>query len=144
VSILAAAVVVVVVTVPMAVMVAAMAVVAVVRAVLLLATLVEGMVEYLLDVPLKKLVADADWRGEVMKVSAALVGVLVALLAGLDIFAPILGDRAPLLNQVLTGLVIGRGANYAHDLVSGFGSLGKAPVVNLSAEIGEFGDVKQG
>jgi hypothetical protein len=118
--------------------------VAVVTAVLLLATLVEGMVEYLLDVPLKKLVADADWRGEVMKVSAALVGVLVALLAGLDIFAPILGDRAPLLNQVLTGLVIGRGANYAHDLVSGFGSLGKAPVVNLSAEIGEFGDVKQG
>jgi len=118
--------------------------VAVVTAVLLLATLVEGMVEYLLDVPLKKLVADPDWRGEVMKVSAAAVGVLVALLAGLDIFAPILGDKTPLLNQILTGLVIGRGANYAHDLVSGLGSLGKAPAVNLSAEIGEFGDEKQG
>jgi hypothetical protein len=118
---------------------------AVVTAVLLLATLVEGMVEYLLDVPLKKLIKDEDWRGEAMKVSAALVGVLVALLAGLDIFAPILGDKTPLLNQLLTGLAIGRGANYAHDLVGGLGSLGKAPpIVNLSAEIGEFDDEKPG
>lgn len=107
---------------------------AVVTAVLLLATLVEGMVEYLLDVPLKKLIKDEDWRGEAMKVSAALVGVLVALLAGLDIFAPILGDKTPLLNQLLTGLAIGRGANYTHDIVGGLGGLGKSP------PIGEFGD----
>jgi hypothetical protein len=46
---------------------------------------------------------------------------------------------------LLTGLAIGRGANYAHDLVGGLGSLGKAPpIVNLSAEIGEFDDEKPG
>lgn len=118
--------------------------VTVVTAVLLLATLVEGMVEYLLDVPLKKLIADADWRGEVMKVSAALVGVLVALLAGLDIFAPVLGDKTPLLNQVLTGLVIGRGANYAHDLVGSWGNNRPTTVLNVAAKIGELGDEKQG
>ncbi len=108
--------------------------VAVVTAVLLLATLVEGMVEYLLDVPLKKLIADADWRSEVMKVSAAGVGVLVALLAGLDIFAVILGDKTPLLNQVLTGLVIGRGANYAHDVVVSFG---KPSAINVATVMGK-------
>lgn len=105
-------------------------------AVLLLATLVEGMVEYLLDVPLKKLIADADWRGEAMKVSAALVGVVVALLAGLDIFAPVLGDKTPLLNQVLTGLVIGRGANYAHDVVGYFGA-NKTTVLNVAGVVEE-------
>jgi hypothetical protein len=56
--------------------------------------------------------------GKHLRYIAAVVGVTLALLYGLDAMHQSLGlsPRLPHVGEVLTGLVLGRGSNYVHDL----------------------------
>ena len=57
-----------------------------------------------------------DWRGLALRYSAAVVGVLLCIVYACDLLA-IAGLTAPypVVGQVVTGLLIGRGANYIND-----------------------------
>lgn len=89
---------------------------------LALAFMAESMTEYLfatwLDILAKR------WPGikeaQPLKYVAAVVGVLFAFVYSLDLIAAMLGPIAnpPWVGIVLTGLAIGRGANYAHDFAT--------------------------
>lgn len=80
-------------------------------AALVLAVLVESMVEYFA----------ADWAPapRATKYLAAVAGVGLALGFGVDLLGDVLGVRTgvPFLGEVLSGLIIGRGANYVSDFV---------------------------
>lgn len=80
-------------------------------ALFILATLVEGIVEYFISTPNK----NQPW----LKYVAALVGILVCVVYKMDLLA-ILGvtTTIPYVGSVLTGIAVGRGSNYLNDLVS--------------------------
>lgn len=82
---------------------------------LLLATFTEGLINYLFGE--NSTSVPRTW----IKYIALGFGVAVALLFSVDIFA-LAGLTAihPLVGQVATGLVIGRGSNYVNDFVSLF------------------------
>ncbi len=57
-------------------------------------------------------------------IATAVLGILLALAANLDIFSLLKIDFAvPFIGQVLTGLVISKGSNYVFDFISKFLSL---------------------
>lgn len=77
---------------------------------LLLATVVEGLTEYLVGdvMPLEKFV----------RYFSAGFGILVALLFQADLFALVgLVAISPIASQVLTGIIISRGSNLINDLL---------------------------
>lgn len=81
--------------------------------VLALAFLSESLTEYLFERPLKALRLDPGY----LRYVAAAVGVALALAYQVDILQDIFG-RGPgpgWVGQALTGLLLGRGANYVHD-----------------------------
>lgn len=80
---------------------------------LLLATFVEGLVNYL--------VGKGDTPRSWVKYLALCMGILVCILFRVDIFAlaGLVGVH-PYVGYVATGLVIGRGSNYINDFVSVF------------------------
>ena len=79
-----------------------------------LAFLCESLTEYFFA----DVLAALGVAGKHLRYIAALVGVGLALLYGLDAMQRFLGlsPRVPHMGEVLTGLVLGRGANYVHDL----------------------------
>ena len=86
-------------------------------AIFALAFLCESLTEYFF----KDLFA-AKLDVKYLRYVSALVGVGLCLGYGLDLFHDLLG-LSPLfgpLGQVLTGLILGRGANYVHDFYSRF------------------------
>jgi hypothetical protein len=100
--------------------------------VLILATLVEGIVEHLVK-PLffptpneEETEEDAELvhlrpaaRDVLLRYTAAIVGVLLCLAYQADLLALAgLSTAPPLVGYLVTGIVVGRGANYLHDLVS--------------------------
>ena len=82
--------------------------------VLALAFLCESLTEYFFSDVLIALRLDTKY----LRYIAAVVGVGLALLYGLDALRDFLGvsPRLAHLGEVLTGLILGRGANYVHDL----------------------------
>lgn len=56
-------------------------------------------------------------RKVVNLIGTSILGVLIALLTGVDIFE-LLGyaEKLPILGGILTGLLVGGGSNYVHDL----------------------------
>jgi hypothetical protein len=80
---------------------------------LILATFVEGLVNYL--------VGKGDEPRAWVKYLALLCGVAVAVLFQVDIFslAGLVGVH-PYVGYVATGLVVGRGSNYLNDFVTLF------------------------
>ena len=89
---------------------------------LLLAWLVEGSFEYFVDPWLVLLEGKPPLDILVPKVKpwlACAVGVAVVFLTSLDLlaYAASLADVTmnPVLSKLLTGIIIGRGANYVHD-----------------------------
>jgi hypothetical protein len=84
--------------------------------VLALAFLCESLTEYFFSDVLTALRLDTKY----LRYIAALVGVGLALLYDLDALRDFLGvsPRLGYLGEVLTGLILGRGANYVHDLYS--------------------------
>ncbi len=81
--------------------------------VLALAFLSEGLTEYLFQGPFRALKLD----GQALRYVAAAVGVALALAYGVDIIGDLFGARPGVawVGQVLTGLMLGRGANFVHD-----------------------------
>jgi len=84
--------------------------------VLTLAFLCESLTEYFFSEVLAACGLDTKY----LRYIAALVGVGLALLYGLDALRDFLGvsPRLAHLGEVLTGLILGRGANFVHDLYS--------------------------
>jgi hypothetical protein len=94
-----------------------------------LSFLVESMVEYLLGTPFDKVEKLKPWKWALQYV-AVLAGVGLAMYYRLDLVAliAVLGEKIGLIavgldqptpvGMALSGMVIGRGANYLHDFVS--------------------------
>jgi hypothetical protein len=90
----------------------------------LMAFLVESMVEYLFGTPFDKIPALQPYKWLLMYV-AAIVGVAGAFIYRIDILYLLGGFvgaafDVTFFGMVMTGLSIGRGANYLHDIVDKF------------------------
>ena len=102
-----------------------------ITAILILATLVESLVEYLvrplvkppIPTPADRIMIGepetATWRDMVLRYIAALVGVALCVLYSADLLTMVgLTSPWPWIGPVITGLIIGRGANFVHDFAS--------------------------
>jgi hypothetical protein len=101
--------------------------VATITGILVLATLAESLVEYLVR-PLVKPWGEGEpppdtnyleIRTMILRYVAAIVGVILCVVYQADLLA-IVGLASPWApaGQILTGLLIGRGANFVHDFAS--------------------------
>lgn len=90
----------------------------------LMAFFVEGTVEYLFAQPMTKFVADADTASQYLHYIALVAGVAAAFGFGLDLTRAIPGLTATQwwVGPLFTGVVIGRGSNYTHDILTRLGS----------------------
>jgi len=82
-----------------------------------LAFLAESMVEYIFGVAADHIPAVTPFRWLLMYIALA-VGILMAYWYQVDLITLITGSPATDLGIILSGLGIGRGANYIHDFVS--------------------------
>jgi hypothetical protein len=92
--------------------------------ILILAAIVEAIVEYFIAPMVKpeteniKVPLQTDWRGMALRYSAAGIGVLLCILYDCDLLVVIgLTTPIPYVGAIVTGLLIGRGANYINDFV---------------------------
>jgi hypothetical protein len=80
--------------------------------ILLLATLVEGLVEYVLG---------GEGTKPYRKYAALVLGVVLAIAYDVDIPTMAgLTTTLPFIGNVVSGIIIGRGSNYANDIISAF------------------------
>jgi hypothetical protein len=92
--------------------------------ILILATLAESLVEYLVRPIVKPWVDGEDPRASALRdlglrYIAAAVGMALSVLYQADLLAIVgLSSPWPIAGQLLTGLIIGRGANFVHDFAS--------------------------
>ncbi|MDD6174912.1 MAG: hypothetical protein PUC59_04045 [Firmicutes bacterium] len=87
---------------------------------LVMAMIVEGLVEYA-----KTVIAMQDKKAAVIQLSALSVSVLLCLLSGADVLAPLgVTFRVPHAGEILTGVFASRGANYASDLIGKLNAAG--------------------
>ena len=103
-----------------------------ITAILILATLVESLVEYLIRPLVKPTSLRAEpsnpqlaeeevtsWRDLLLRYVAAAVGILLCWLYSADLLAMLdLVSPWPWAGNIITGLIIGRGANFVHDFAS--------------------------
>lgn len=91
---------------------------------LFMAGMVEGLVEFLIAPflePLKKakiLEGQIDWRVQILRMAALAMGLLVSFGFKVNIleFFGVTGG-ADWMGYLATGFILGRGSNYAHDIV---------------------------
>lgn len=58
------------------------------------------------------------------RIGAILVGILLAIITGLDMFEMLgLKLSIPILGEIITGLLLSRGANFMHDLLGSVGNM---------------------
>lgn len=91
--------------------------------IVIFATLVEITIEACK--PLLRPVAEllsAEYGLDMYVYLSAALGVLFALLFGVDAVALLTGHAAGPVTQVVTGLVLGRGANFVHDVIDRVGA----------------------
>lgn len=103
--------------------------------ILVLAALVESLVEYLIRPLVKPWVApgtgaeppppadpapeEVNWRALLLRYVAASTGILLCCAFKLDLLAHAgLQSPYPWIGQVITGFIVGRGANFVHDFAS--------------------------
>ena len=86
--------------------------------VLALAFLCESLTEYFFS----DLIAVLGLDNRCLRYIAAAVGVGLALIYGLDAIKDFMGisPRLPHLGEALTGLILGRGANFVHDFYGNY------------------------
>lgn len=61
---------------------------------------------------------------DVNRIGTVLVGILLALLTGMDIFKALgMPLYVPLVGNILTGLLLSRGANFMHDIIGSMNGL---------------------
>ena len=84
--------------------------------ILTLAVTVEALVEY--GKSIGRAVLSGAWKQTVSRLSAMIGGVAVCFAANADLFSEMgLAFAWPWLGQLLTGLLISRGANYVSDFM---------------------------
>lgn len=84
-------------------------------AVVLLAIVVEGLVEYVKSVI--RMFTKRDYKREITQLAALVCSALLCLSAGADLFSLVgLSFGQPFVGQLLTGIFASRGANYVNDL----------------------------
>ena len=90
--------------------------------ILILATLTESLVEYLLRPVIKPPAEEKDqdpWRDMALRYIAAAVGIALCALYRADLLKMLgLVSPWPFVGWIVTGLIIGRGANFVHDFAS--------------------------
>lgn len=87
-----------------------------------LAILIEGITEYFISDPNKK----QPW----LKYAAAGLGIIVSVAYKVDLLAALgVTSAVPLIGELLTGLVIGRGSNYLNEFI------GKVRGVSTKVEV---------
>lgn len=85
-----------------------------------LATLIEGLVEYFVGTIFDHVPKIKEWRWLTIYIPPVL-GVIVAIAYQLDLLSLIVaGLPASTLGMILSGLIMGRGANYLHQFVATF------------------------
>lgn len=87
-------------------------------AILTLAFLCESLTEYFFKDVLAAFGIDTNY----LRYIAAVLGIGLCLAYGLDVFGEFLGlsPRFAYMGEVLTGLILGRGANYVHDFYKSY------------------------
>lgn len=79
--------------------------------VMLLATLIEGFIEYFVD-------KEGVMKGRI-KYLAAGIGIVVAIVYQIDLLeAAGLTTSVPIIGYVFSGLIISRGSNFVNDVIS--------------------------
>ena len=103
--------------------------------ILILAALVESLVEYLVrplvkpwvtpgagaepPSPVEPAPEEVDWRALLLRYVAASTGILLCCAFQVDLLAYAgLQSPYPWIGQVITGFIVGRGANFVHDFAS--------------------------
>ncbi len=82
---------------------------------IVMAITVEGLIEYAKTVG--KAVSDGQWKLFATQVASIVIGVLLCLAVGADVYAALGVDFAlPWIGTVLTGVFASRGSNYISDL----------------------------
>lgn len=98
--------------------------VAIVALLMFAAFVIEAIVEYLAANWLKLVIKNAEWRAVTLRWTAGAVGVFFCAIWGVDLmsavvstfgFEPLHTRTAFWFGIVMTGLMIGRGANWLHD-----------------------------
>ena len=102
-----------------------------------LAFLIESVIEAVVASWLSKLMQDDELRAMVLKLLGSVLGVVLALIFGIDLLGAVseafgvvaeYPEVAAVVGQVLTGLLMGRGAQWFHDVgVTWLGLDGTAP-----------------
>lgn len=87
--------------------------------ILVLATLTESLVEYLIAPIADGLPESQPWKSIILRYIAALVGIALCSVYNADLLAMFgLASPWPWVGWVVTGFIIGRGANFVHDFAS--------------------------
>ena len=90
-----------------------------------LAFIVEAVVELVVASWLPWVLKDTEKRMVILKLISSAFGVAITILFGIDLFGavvvvfdiePVYGPAAVIFGQVLTGLLMGRGAQWFHDI----------------------------
>ncbi len=67
------------------------------------------------------------------RIGAMVIGLLMALGTGMDIMELVgIPMKVPYLGNILTGLLISRGANFIHDLLASAGNMNQSTKVSVS------------
>lgn len=88
-----------------------------------------------------------DGKINLDRIGAMIVGLILSLGAGLDFMATVgIPMRVPYLGMILTGLLISRGANFMHDILSGINNIHQKSkidkaTVEVSAQIPSISSV---
>jgi len=90
-----------------------------------IAFIVEAVVEYLAASWLKLVITSSEWRAVVLRWTAGVVGIFFCAIWGVDLmsaivrsfgFEPLHTRLAFWFGIVITGIMIGRGSNWLHDM----------------------------
>ena len=83
--------------------------------IVMLAVTVEALVEYAKSIARA---ASGSWKQAALQLAAVAAGVMLCVAAQADLYGWLgLGFAYPWMGQVLTGILISRGANYVSDFV---------------------------
>lgn len=89
--------------------------------IIMVAVLLEGLVEYAKTV--MKMVEDKEYKTAITQGVTIVIGVLFAFIFHLHLFNSALAEVYegllinPVIDQILTGIIISRGSNYASDFI---------------------------
>lgn len=81
-----------------------------------IAILVEALVEY--GKSIGDMFLGHDYKTGITQLITIGVGILLSFAFGINMFAAIGFEVAPIVGTIITGIIISRGSNYASDIIS--------------------------